>query len=114
MLMTTKFKIRPQKNFLFNLNKSNSKATNFEFIVRRWTCVVKHLSKFFNIDICGDLFETIQNRYLSLLRANGLKYTIQYFKDTRLCVFQYVSTNPITTLDKMRLTHDGIPAWLQD
>jgi len=73
-----------------------------------------------SINICKLLFPSIKSlpflvahyfKFISSIRrSNGLKYTIKYIKELRLCVTRYVCGQPILISSmKIGLTIDGFP-----
>jgi len=73
-----------------------------------------------SINICKLLFPSIRSlpflvanyfKFISvMLRSNGLKYTIKYIKELRLCVTRYICGQPIlVSAMKIGLTIDGFP-----
>jgi len=100
------------KNKLITHPKSKDigQVKGFISIVKKWSNILKDILPSFNIDISDNLFKIIKEKYLNLLNSNGLTFTINYFKTTRLAVFQYVASNPCETLPQLSLTKDGIPA----
>lgn len=63
---------------------------------------------------------TVQNFYEALRRClenRGVKDTLRYVKDSRLCVTRYLSGSPIKTLNGIQLCKSkapGFPVWLRD
>jgi hypothetical protein len=104
------------------INKTNKKMSRegetMQTRVKHWESMILQLSQLcLDNDDHYNLLKPETHLYTQqfdrLLLHNGQPYVIKYMKAARNAVYKYVSKNSLTNVENVKLTHDGIPTFLQ-
>lgn len=112
------------KNKIKNKNNSGKAFNNKSKILKlnktklkKWLShikLVKNILANCKITPCSTLYTLFRHKVTNLMENNGFKATITWFKQNRIILYKYISSDPVISDRLVKKTKDGIPQWFGD